>query len=280
MRARTSRAPSPMKNGKPAPVTFAPRSKSKSLENPGTSQCGTACGRGRARVAVGRVHDVLLRRRALRDARVREVGEREHGLAARLLGRLQARLPLLEPGRRRPSSRATFAPNSGEPFARAAIAAFAAFCTERSCSTSWSWARHAASAPSTASRSTLRCFFAIAARTSSGDLADELGVEHGRGVSTAGGRARQRPRILLEARVDVARRKELQVADRRLDDVVQGPPDRIRARRAAGRSGRRSRTRARRARPPGAWARCRCSPPIPPASRARGARPGSCCPSG
>ena len=39
---QNSCAPSPMKNGKPAPVTFAPRGKSIRLPKPLISQCGTA----------------------------------------------------------------------------------------------------------------------------------------------------------------------------------------------------------------------------------------------
>ena len=174
MSARTSRAPSPMKKGKPAPVTFAPRSKSNSRENPGTSQCGTAHGLT-APVSPCAEYTTL-------PSAVAPSGT----LACGRFGRVSMASRHFSSAALRPPSRsftcvdtafisATFARNSGDPFASAAIAAFAAFCTARSRSTSWSWARQAASAPSTASRSTLRCFLAIAARTSSGESRISLG---------------------------------------------------------------------------------------------------------
>src|SRR5208283_2133661 len=227
MRARTRRAPSPMKKGKPAPVTLAPRSKSKSFENPGTSQCGTAF--AEAAPVSPWVECTTLSFGAapsgtLAWGRFGSASRASRHLSSAAFSSASLSFSLEDTA----FISATLAPNSGDPLARAAVAAFAAFWTERRLSTSWIRARHAASAPSTASRSTLRCFFAIAARTSSGDSRMSLGSSmegdfYGRrpGASTAPYPA--------EARVDLARRQEPEVADRRLDHVVQGSADRIRA---------------------------------------------------
>src|SRR5580658_7712276 len=224
MSARTRRAPSPMKKGKPAPVTFAPRSKSKSLENPGMSQCATAC----APTEPGSPCDEwttfscgVLPSGTLACGRLGSVSIASWVLSSAPLSPFSLSLIWADTA----FISASFAANSGEPLGSAAMAAFAAFCTARSCSTSWSRARQAASAPSAASRSTVRCFFAIAARTSSGDSRTSLGSSILK--SSVRGARRSTAPYLLEARVDVAHREQLQVAHGGLDDVVERAPDRI-----------------------------------------------------
>src|SRR5271165_5278394 len=226
MSARTSRAPSPMKNGNPAPVTFAPRSKSKSLWKPGTSQWGTALGDA-APVSPWVEYTTLSAGAApsgtLGCARLGIASMASRNRSSAALSPASLSFTFWETA----FISATLAPNSGDPLASAAISAFAAFWTERRCSTSWSWARHAWSAPSTAPRSTSRCFFAIAARTSSGDSRMSLGSSMEGGDSWRRGPGASTAPYLDEARVDVPRGEEPQVADRRLDDVVQRPADGI-----------------------------------------------------